>query len=525
VPTEPTGPTPPTEPLAQTAPPTTEASIAPVALAETGLPEVSVGPRVRLQSTLPITTRQLGSRHIPSVTLASPTAQTNLDAWFESQAWCRGRVQLAIDGFVSYTCSYSEPAAGGGVARAAMNVRITQSGEVESVPAADVFVPGTDVNAMIRVWANDPRAPLGEVAFGPAGAVVVPSDVNGDLLHLPWRTIAPYVRRDGPLGAVLTAQTLSLPPPGATAPPSPLATTALLFGDAGHAMQIAARLPPAVRAEVRLRVSSDESALLLPPGADRSAFDLPADARSATRYFFGPLAELVSVRLASPIEIHQGVGPRTPVIEALPAGAVVVAARGPIGARTSELGTGWVLLAGAYGAGGYVPGRNLALEEGCGAPAGSRRGLGGYAALASPDEQFVWTLTSVDAGARTAVTLFPVDGDCAIGGQASRAVVEGTVTDLRVVRATADGLDWLLVVVTAADLEVPARTVLVFAPGADPPALYSMTYDAPVITLAERRRPDRTPGYFPLKISSGGARTWLSWNGRTIEPLADVVAR
>jgi hypothetical protein len=228
---------------------------------------------------------------------------------------------------------------------------------------------------MVPVWTDDPEAALGELSFGPSGAVIVPHDEGEELVRIPWRTIAPYVRADGPLGPALAAQGLTLAPIGTTAPPVPNRTVALLSHDAGAAIGIAARLPAAVRAGTRLRIGADESLVLLPPGADLSQYPgVVAGARRTERHLYGALAEVVSVRLGEAIELHESAGPRTPVVGALPAGAVTVAARGPIGSRTSEPGTGWVLIAGARGTGGYAQGRSVALLEGCGAPASSGEG-------------------------------------------------------------------------------------------------------------------------------------------------------
>lgn len=164
-----------------------------------------------------------------------------------------------------------------------------------------------------------------------------------------------------------------------------------------------------------------------------------------------------------------------------------------------------------------MPGRDVAAHDDCGAPTGAPGSIGGYAEL-TPEERFAWTLAPADDGTRTVATIFPVGVDCAIGEQARRATVEGTVTELWLVRATADGPEWLLLVVSAADLAAPARTVAVLGPTADAP-LYATTFEAPAIRLAERRGPDRAPGYFPITIASGGARAWLEWNGSTIEAL------
>lgn len=507
---------PPAEP--PTATPTVQPTAAPaVATPDTGLPPVTAGPAIRLESTLPITTREAGGRRLASVTLADPTAQAALDAWFERNGFCRGRVQLAIDGFVSYDCRYSEPAAGGGMGRLAMNARITEAGAVEPIREADVFLPGTDVRQMIRVWADDPHALQGEVGFGPAGAIVVAAEDDEDPLLLPWRTIAPYVRADGPLGPALAAQGLTLAAPGTAAPPTPMPTTGLAAYDGPAAMALAAILPPDVRAGTRLRVGHEASVLLLPPGTDAATLALPDGTRPEQRYPYGAVAELVPVRVDAATELHEGVGPRTPVVDVLPPGTTTFAARGAIGSRTSELGTGWVLLAGR-GTGGYAQGRHVSALEGCGALAGAAGSIGGYAEL-GPDARFAWTLTPRD-GASTVVTVFPVGADCTIGEQVRRASVAGRVTDLRLVRATADGPDWLLVVVSAGDLAAPARSIAVLGATPDAPPLYSTTADAPALRLAERRGPDRAPGYFPITIASGDTRTWLAWNGTTLEAIA-----
>lgn len=513
-PTEPSDvPPEPVEPVdlvPEAAPPTAQPVVAPVALPESGLPPVTRGPAIRIEPTLEVTTREVGRRRIPSVTLASPAAQASLDAWFERQSYCRGRVHLAIDGFVSYVCTYDEPASGSGLGRLAMNARVLESGEVVAVREEDVFLPGTDVRRMQLVWADDPRAVPGEIGFTPTGAVVVPMEYGEELWRIPWRTIAPYVRADGPLGPALAAQGLELAPPGTSAPPPPTATRALAFRDAAQAIAVAARLPSDVRAGTRLRVSSDESLLFLPAGADRSALG----GREEQRYLYGGHAELATVRVERALELHESAGPRAPVVSALPAGTIAVAARGPIGARTSELGTGWVLIAGG-GAGGYAQGRHVAAHDGCGAPAGERGAIGGYAEL-TPEERFAWTLTPVHDGTR-ALALFALGEGCAIGEQVRRASVDGTLTELHLVRAAAEGPEWLLVVVSAADLAATARTVAVIGGGAAP--LYTTTADAPVIRLAERRGPDRAAGYFPVTIASGSARTWLAWNGSAIEAL------
>ncbi|MCZ7682843.1 MAG: hypothetical protein M5U28_30210 [Sandaracinaceae bacterium] len=516
-PTEPTeGPAEPVAALPDAPAPTAQPTVAPVALPESGLPPVTSGPAIRIESTLPVTTREVGRRRIPSVTLASPAAQASLDAWFERQSYCRGRVHLAIDGFVSYVCTYDEPASGSGLARLAMNARVLESGEVETVREEDVFLPGTDLRRMIPVWAGDPRAVQGEIGFTPTGAVVVPLDEGDDLLRLPWRTIAPYVRADGPLGPALAAQGLTLAPPGTSAPPPPFLTRALVCRDTAEAISIGARLPPEVRAGTRLRVGSEESLLLLPAGVDSAALGA-LGAPEEQRYLYGALAELVTVRVDRALELHESAGPRAPVVSALPAGTIAVAARGPIGARTSELGTGWVPIA-AGGAGGWAQGRHVLSHEGCGAPAGEPGAIGGYAEL-TPDERFAWTLAPVEDGARTLATLFTLGEGCAIGEQVRRATAEGTVTELHLVRAAADGPEWLLVLVSAADLAEPARTVAVIGPSAGAAPLYTSTVDAPVVRLAERRGPDRAAGYFPITIASGESRTWLAWNGSAIDAL------
>lgn len=500
-----------------TAAPTVQPAAAPVvAMPDTGLPPVTAGPAIRLESTLPITTREVEGRRLASVTLADPTAQAALDGWFERNGFCRGRVQLAIDGFVSYDCRYSEPAAGGGMGRLAMNASITEAGAVEPIREADVFLPGTDVRQMIRVWADDADALQGEMGFGPAGAIVVAAEDDEDPLVLPWRTIAPYVRADGPLGPALAAQGLTLAAPGTTAPPTPMPTTALVAYDGPAAMALAAILPPDVRAGTRLRVGHEASVLLLPPGTDAATIALPDGTRPEQRYPYGAFAELVPVRVDAATELHEGVGPRTPVVDVLPTGTTTFAARGAIGARTSEPGTGWVLLAGR-GTGGYAQGRHVSALEGCGALAGSPGSIGGYAEL-GPDARFAWMLTPRD-GAGTVVTVFPVGTDCTIGEQARRASVAGRVTDLRLVRATADGPDWLLVVVSAADVAAPARSIAVLGATPDAPPLYATTADAPALRLAERRGPDRAPGYFPITIASGDTRTWLAWNGAALEAI------
>lgn len=513
-PTEPTeGPAEPAAALPDAPAPTAQPTVAPVALPESGLPPVTSGPAIRIDSTLPVTTREVGRRRIPSVTLASPAAQAGLDAWFERQSYCRGRVHLAIDGFVSYVCTYDEPAAGSGLARLAMNARVLESGEVETVREQDVFLPGTDLRRMIPVWAGDPRAVQGEIGFTPTGAVVVPLDEGDDLLRLPWRTIAPYVRADGPLGPALAAQGLALAPPGTSAPPPPPLTRALVCRDTAEAISVGARLPPEVRAGTRLRVGSEESLLLLPAGVDSAALG----AREEQRYLYGALAELVTVRVDRALELHESAGPRAPVVSALPAGTIAVAARGPIGARTSELGTGWVPIA-AGGAGGWAQGRHVLSHEGCGAPAGEPGSIGGYAEL-TPQERFAWTLAPVEDGARTLATIFALGEGCAIGEQVRRATVEGAVTELHLVRAAAEGPEWLLVLVSAADLAEPARTVAVIGPSAGAAPLYTSTVDAPVVRLAERRGPDRAAGYSPITIASGESRTWLAWNGSAIDAL------
>ena len=65
----------------------------------------------------------------------------------------------------------------------------------------------------------------------------------------------------------------------------------------------------------------------------------------------------------------------------------------------------------------------------------------------------------------------------------------------------------------------PARTVAVFGTPSAAAPLYPTTADEPVLRFAERRGPDRAPGFFPITIASGDARTWLRWTGTSLEAL------
>ncbi len=528
----------PSVPAAPAAAPSAEVAVAPEALPSNGLPPITSGPAIHVESTFPVTTREVGSRRLQSVTLPNPAAQTALDAWFEDKAYCRGRVSLAIEGFVSYPCTYSEPAAGAGEARMALNAAIAPDGTVRNVAPEEIWLPGTNVREMLHVFADGQAEEgetfgahragvggfeIGEAAFGTNGLVIVPSDMDFDLVRVPWRRVAPYVRADGPLGPALIAAGLTLAPPGTAAPPMPPRVPAIVARSVGHSIAVAAKLPAAMRAGSRLGSSGDATVVLLPTGADASqASDAASGLQRVDRYLYGSFAEIVSVRVTEALELHESAGPRAPIVGAVPAGAVTVAARGPIGARASELGTGWTLLAGPRDIGGFAQGRNVALLEGCGAPAppaeGPRPLLSGYVDL-TPEQRFAWVITPSDE-ARVVIALFPAAADCSIGPQARRVDVEGAVTAIRIVPVAEGSSDWLTIVVTAPDFTLPARRVDIFGPESDVPPIHTSTVDAPVVRLAERRGPDRAAGYFPVTIQSGDTRTYLTWDGTTIVPLA-----
>ncbi len=490
----------------------------PAPITDTGLPPISTGPAIQLEN-LPITTHDVDRHHVASVALADPTAQANLDAWLASQAWCHGRVQLAIDGFVSWSCTYLEPAAGHDFHRA-MNARITPSGRVEDQRFSDLFVPPLDELSLTRACSGDWEIENAIVGFDTHGALIrdEQADDAAPPVHVPWRVLAPMVRADGPLGPVLTAAGLTVAPAGAVASiprarELDVTTRGLRSPSSGFptALRIAERLPDDVLAATRLRASAAATTFVLPDGVDPAL--LPPHFDVVDGYRYGALADLVWARVTSGTELHDDPSPHGPVFGAVPAGAFALAARGPVGGRELAIGSGWSLLA-ADTEVGYAQGRAVAVADGCVPRVDGMRGI----TELGPDQRMAWSILRPDMAWAREVTLFALADDCTVGEPLRHATVRGTITDLRVVRANETGDPWLLVLTTADGFETAARTITVFGPTPDAAPLYTATSNAPVVTLAESHGPGGAPGYFPIATTTGRTRTWLAWNGTTLEP-------
>ena len=85
--------------------------------------------------------------------------------------------------------------------------------------------------------------------------------------------------------------------------------------------------------------------------------------------------------------------------------------------------------------------------------------------------------------------------------------------------AAEDATEWILVV-TSARVSTSLRARSPRSAARSVPTALRDDHRRARAALRGGRGPDRTAGYFPFTIESGGVRTWLAWHGGALAPLA-----
>ncbi|MCB9657912.1 MAG: hypothetical protein H6726_09720 [Sandaracinaceae bacterium] len=537
-----------------------------------GFAVTSRGTRVRLRSAYRTSRRRVDGKRVPTLPLPDPTARAALDDRIAALN-ARCHVELALPRFVALTCTpraatdadehedtgddASASSSAGSTStvgraaapsgrsrprrvrtqdedtdvdaseaeeRAAARERgpldertraalfVIDGSEVRAIEPLDLFIPGTDEAALLRRLQYDPRAALAPVLVTATGI-----ELRIDRHHtarVPYRTLAPWMRADTPLGEALLAAGLDLAPATARPPAAAPETRAIWADEPGRLLPHWRALPTHLKPLARIAHPGGQraAALIFPPGVTH------VGAATEPAYFVGPLAELSLGRATAPLAIVDRPGDNM-VRSARPPGTLVTLVRGAFGMRDSDVGDGSWAFVRSGATFGWGRGRALGLlEEGdCGelTPPGDGVTVHEQGVFADGEALYVWFISSARGRGRR-FSLHPLEA-CTPGAVRHEYTIAERAEAIQVFRARRDEGPVLVAVL---DRERPSldSTLLV----------YAMERDAPVLELrgrvlelevGVRVGPDRTRGYFPMRVLSGDRQTWYTYTDNALMPV------
>lgn len=333
-------------------------------LLESGLPAVSRGPAVRLPS-IGLGIQRQGEREYPSVTLPKAEAQAALDEQLRAYAE-RGRceVPLALESFVSLRCEVK-----GGTGQPDHEIAhfvIEDSGAVREVEVWSLFHPGEDERVMTRRLVHDAGAGARRIVVSERGVELsYPFDGEPEIDLLPWRSIAPYVRVDGPLGPPLLAAGLPLAPPETQLPLAPI-VPALWANSEQALLKVWAKAPPLVRSGARLATPGGHTGfgLLFAPevGAGDVAKLESAEVLRGVAYYTQLPPLLVHTKAREELQLREAPKQDAKLIETLAPPTELSSVDGLVRELDSTPGAeGWAYVVTEAGKAGWVRGEGLEL--------------------------------------------------------------------------------------------------------------------------------------------------------------------
>lgn len=333
-------------------------------LLDSGVPAVSRGPQIRLPS-LEVGTRVVGELEVPTVAITDPQSRAALDELLLDHAkYGRCTVMLALETFVSVRCAevrVNIDMDSGQRDHHIAHFELGPGGDVKAAEVWTLFHRGEEPFGMTRRLVHDPGAGARRVVATAHGIELsYPFDGKTEIDLLPWRSIAPYIRVDGPLGPALVAEGLPLAPAGTKLPIAPVSPA--LWADSEQTLLgIWASAPPQIRAHARLVTTGGHNGagLVFAPdiGAGEVAKLESALVDRGVGFHTELVALVVAVRTREVGQLREQPGlddAVNPVIQVIPAQTVLTSVDGLVHRLDSAPGTqGWayVVVSGGGGAG------------------------------------------------------------------------------------------------------------------------------------------------------------------------------
>jgi hypothetical protein len=315
-------------------------------LEDNGLPPFTKGRPIRLAQ-LEADTRQVDGRAVPTVPVADEASRARLDELLaaDTRFARQCRVMLATETVVSVRCTTPNAGGMGGIDHHVVHYRVGTDGDVGSFDLwEDVFHPGASELQMTKLLLHSPGASQRRGVLTRTGlSLSLPAEHENDSFDtIPWRSLAPYVRADSPIGELLAAEELPLAPVG-TAMPDPPETALGIWSTPSSLMRIWKDLPEALRGAARF-VDAGEiegSALVFPPGIPRDALTEHSSEESVkAAYYVEPTGRFVMARATSDTALLESPGRRSPDDGTLPSGATVPVVAGLVELTPSGIGRG-----------------------------------------------------------------------------------------------------------------------------------------------------------------------------------------
>ncbi len=471
---------------------------------------------------------------LPTVALANAAAQARLDELIaESGADTLGcDIPLATETLVSLRCLADRSNRGRGIRGGdrIRHFRIGTNGEVEALPFLAFFHPGLEERALTSLLLHAPEASPHYAVFTARGLELNSAhNVVAEPAVLSFRQIAPYLRADSPLGAMLAERNIPLAPVGTQMPPLPERVRGVWATNIAHLPAIIngwSSLPTELQAQVRLVTPYGDNAagLLFPPSVDAArAVTLVAPFRNLGSlfahegYWTTAGSEISWRRTSEVLDVRERPDSTGTIVARLPANTFLPTLSGNMNVAVSDPARGWAYVSQSPQRRGWVRSNSLLpVGDACVPPNLPLQGL--QVILRGTNtwrrdgqsSPVAWYVSKYHGRLGYQLAIAPLVG-CTVG--APRVIeMRNEPSGLYFASSTAGGAPDLLVV-----LHGPEATI--YGPQGELPIYSARLGGRQVVEVGVTGEPTSATSYFPIRLETTPQPTALVWTGTTLEPL------